>query len=295
MIYSQVIWPIVAALWAAFDFVGVTSVQQVRPVNAEQTAFVANYMQNRDMLRSFSPSELRTWVSNNADELNTILKNEGFSIQLQPFNKQEFGVVSILDVMMKWLHEGSRSKISVTKNADSIEYDAFELKNGFSVFTAQGYPHPIIAIDTRNDDGSVGKDRVFITVADAVETGDALVNKVRSIQQLVPNTEEYTHVVIPMIDYDQSFKLDWLIGLQVNGWFVSQALQQTKLKMNEKGARVKSAAAIAMMRSAMPMSAHKLIIDKPFFMWIEREGVAYPVFAGYMDEQFWKDPKGLEL
>lgn len=297
MVYSHVIWPIVAALWGAFGYIGVPSVQDVRPFNEQQKIFLERYMQDKNALKAFSSDELRTWVSMDADELNAILRKEGFGIQLDSFRPTEFGVVSILDVMMKWLHEGQRSSITVeTKEAEPIRYDAFELKNGFAVGKLSGYAHPIVTIKTKNEDGTPGKDLVHLAVADEALGGDQLWEKILKLRSLErKEVEEYTHAVIPMIDYDQSFKLDWLLNLNVNGWFISQALQQTKFKMNDKGARVKSAVAIAMMRSAMPMPSNKLIIDKPFYLWIEREGVPYPVFTGYLDEQFWKDPKGLEL
>lgn len=298
MIYSQVIWPIVAALWGAFGYIEAPSIRNVRAVNDQQAVFLERYMQDKEVLKAFSPDELRTWVSKDADELNGILKQEGFGIQLNPFRPTEFGVVSILDVMMKWLHEGQRSSIIRTQGASEggARYEAFELKDGFYVGQLEGYAHPIITIKTKNEDGALGKDSVHLTVADEALGGDKLWEKILKLRMLErKEIEEYTHVVIPMIDYDQSFKLDWLLGLNVGGWFISQALQQTKFKMNDKGARVKSAVAIAMMRSAMPMPSNKLIIDKPFYLWIEREGVPYPIFTGYLDEQFWKEPKNLDL
>jgi hypothetical protein len=296
MIYTHVVWPIAAALWGALAFIGAPSGTGVHLINDQQKAFFESFMQNKVALQAFMPKELRTWVSKSAEELNAILKKEEFGIQLEPFKPTEFGVVSILDIMLRWLHEGQRSSITVAHkdSEDTKLYDAFELKDGFAVERLEGYAHPVITIMTKNDDGTLAKDRVHLTVADEVLTGGQLWEKIVKIRSLErKEIEEYTHVVVPMVDYDQSFKLDWLLGLSVKGWYISQALQQTKFKMNEKGARIKSAVAIAMKRSMAPMPSNKLIIDKPFYLWIERDGLPYPVFTGYLNEQFWKDPKEL--
>ena len=292
MINAYVIWPIVAALWSAFSYIGAPSADSVVPINDAQKNFIARYMQDKTILKAFKDDELRTWVSRDADELNRILKKEGFGIQLQPFLPQEFGVVSILDVMLEWLHEGKISSIaSVQKNNEVKHYDAFELKKGFYVYQT-AYNYPLVMIETKGSEGSLGKDRVWLTVADEALGEGKLWEKILTLRMLErKKNDEYTHAVIPMIDYDQHFRLDWLLNMRINGWMISQALQQIKFKMNEKGAHIKSAAAIAMMRSTwQPSPSKKLIIDRPFYLWVEREGVSLPIFAGYFDEAFWKKP-----
>ena len=76
-----------------------------------------------------------------------------------------------------------------------------------------------------------------------------------------------------------------------DGDSISQALQQTKFKMNQFGARVKSAVAIAVSR-AMSREVG-LDIDQPFYLWIERDGVTVPVMYAYLDQEDWKDPGNL--
>jgi hypothetical protein len=285
MILSTVIWPIVAALWGAFDFVHVDSLQQVHAVNQTQKTFIERYVKDRSMLDMFNKDELRTWVSDNADYLNNILKQEGFSIQLEQFSAQTFGVVSILDILVHWLHEGQ--KTTIIKN--NATYDAFELKKGINFYQLDDYAHPVIAIQTKNED------TVWVTVADQKLTEFELFDKVVSLRNM-QKKQVYTFgsAVIPMIHYDQQFQLNWLLNLDIKGWFISQALQQTKFKMNEKGAHVKSAVAIAVTRS-MPIPLQQLIIDKPFYVWIERKGLPYPIFTGYMDELSWQNPGNLDL
>ena len=71
---------------------------------------------------------------------------------------------------------------------------------------------------------------------------------------------------------------------------IAQALQQTKLKLNHIGAKVESAVAIRMMRCAsFRKPKPPLAIDKPFFVWATRDGMAVPYFSGYITEEDWKE------
>jgi serine protease inhibitor len=105
-----------------------------------------------------------------------------------------------------------------------------------------------------------------------------------------------------MIDLNETVDIGWLKEMLTvdeigDSWKISQALQQTKFKMNETGAHVKSAVAIGVMRCVSfgrPPELH-LVIDKPFLLWIAREGTSLPIFAAYLDEDVWKDPKNLTL
>jgi len=73
-------------------------------------------------------------------------------------------------------------------------------------------------------------------------------------------------------------------------WKIVQALQETKVKMNEKGAKVESAVAIVGTLECCVEEKKELVIDRPFFMWVERQGMKRPLFAGYMAPDCWKDP-----
>ena len=93
--------------------------------------------------------------------------------------------------------------------------------------------------------------------------------------------------------------ISWLQGLNTTDqknlpWNISQAMQQTKFKMNCQGARVKSAVAIAvrMCASVMP---NIYTIDKPFLLWIEREGLDIPIMYAYLDKDTWKNPWSLYI
>ena len=286
---TMVVWPIVSALWALVQFDGGNSIDRLRPTNETQKAFIEKYASKKENLSHFDKKELRAWASNNIPELNEILKKEGFSIRLEPKpGSGQVGVVSILDVMVKWLHEGEKGSITT---ADKNSYAAVAMNDGFNMYTAAGHQHPVISILTK------GEDKVFMTIADEKCESFDLLSRIGKIRKSLTKESEqrYDEILFPMIDYDQKMTLDWLLGLAIGGKEIDQALQQTKFKMNETGAHVKSAVAISMIETTCIRNKSTYSVDKPFLVWIERPGVDAPVFTGYMDYNQWKDPKNLEL
>lgn len=303
MTSSICLWPIVAALSKALLFLQLplqvlqmpTALQQFTPVQEIQNEFIYKYFANGyDKLDAFNNQELRSWASTDAHELNAILKKEGFAIQLEPFGQDGFGVVSILDVMIKWLTKGEKSTIKV----DGKHYDAVTLNSGI-VYLSPNYPYPLLCILAQ------GGDSVWMTIADEPSEGFALLKKIENIKQNI-QAEYYDDATFPMIDYDQENDISWLLGLKLlNTYRIAQALQQTKFKMNEEGAHVKSAVALGIERCCISKVSKHLVIDKPFYLWIERldpkcdptieKSLPLPIFAGYFDTDCWKNPGNLDL
>ncbi|TFH06004.1 MAG: hypothetical protein E4H14_11635, partial [Candidatus Thorarchaeota archaeon] len=113
---------------------------------------------------------------------------------------------------------------------------------------------------------------------------------------------EYDGFIFPKIDLDEETVLEWILDLRFETpkgvepfYVISQALQQTKLKMNELGFRVKSAVALGILAGAAPKKLEPYVINRPFLMWITRPGLSKPLFIGYLNKDVWKDPKGLDM
>ena len=195
-----------------------------------------------------------------------------------------WGVVSILDVLVEWLNQGEKTSLH---GADGRVHPAVLMDEGFDIYTSSIHAHPIVCIPTKSCD------RVFMTIADKPQGSFALLHHINELRNSLDKEEVgYNELIFPMIDYDREFKLDWLKGLYIRGYSITEALQQTKFKMNHIGAHVKSAVAISFVRC---MREQPYKIDRPFFVWIERPGVSEPIFAGYMDYEHWKDPATLDL
>ena len=299
MSHSMVPMNIVSALVKAEQFLG--GDRRWYGMNADQLQFLDACYAHKDALSKFSDKELHTWVDTVASRLNAILKENGFSIELKDFEPGGFGVVSILDVMVEWLKEGQKI---VIRTEDNVEYPAVRMENYadinakrtalYSGYTSDSHAMPVAQLPTKSGD------TLCMTIANKEASGFELMSRIDAIRTSTLKLSAFSRLVFPMVDFEEKKSLDWLLGLKSmpargDPHEVAQALQETKFKMNQFGARLKDAVAIGMrMTSAVVRPVPPLVIDKPFYLWIERPGVPVPVMYAYFDENDWKDPGDLK-
>ncbi|MDP3779370.1 MAG: hypothetical protein Q8R30_05005 [bacterium] len=291
----MVIPPILSALVKSEDVLGAGRVWSA--VNALQSRFLDDFFIRRAELFCFSEKELRAWASMVAADLNEILAREGFSIRLSDFNPGQFGVVSILDVMAEWLVMAGHVSMPVGKQL----YPAVhmlptrlieDIRVGlFNAAMSSAHPHPLVRLNTKSGDS------VCMTIADHVYDDFELMSRIDDIRcRSVVTPISASWLMFPMVDLDLETSLDWMVGMHTvaaNGdqAKIISAVQQTKFKMNHLGARVKSAVGMGFATTSVRVDvAEPIIIDEPFFLWIERPGLQFPLMYGYIDEQNWNDP-----
>lgn len=280
---TAVLAPIVSAVLKAVLLIG-TGMGQLTSMNKDQRLLTTSYFSKHPELALFSDSELRSWASHDDRELNAILEKEKFNIRLKKFLPGEFGVVSILDVLVNWRHIGTKTHI---KAENGLVYPAVTLDTGVTCcFDVDSSSSNLIKIETNTSDV------VWIATNAQPLEGFALLERIKALKDGMSNVElpcPACRVQFPMIDINQEVDIKWLLGMRFGEYSISQALQQTKLRVNEKGAQVRSAVAVAAMKSFTPKKK-TLIIDKPFYFWIERPGLSYPLCAAYVSESDWKEP-----
>ncbi len=259
------------------------------PQNQEQEKvmeWMVKYRDNLDALKS-----LKSKASTSAQVLNAYLKENGFDITLDDFNG--IGAVSILDMLVKWTVEAQVSKMRVV-TGETVP--AFEIKApGFSLWMKEGFSQPLVQFYTES------KDSLWLMMEaeefDSVDMVDFAM-RVTLASNVVP-LEDYLRVdtvVLPKVDFDVQPDIGFMGGLSTvdkNGadWFIAQAKQQFKFRMNEHGARVKVATAMAAMRGVVIPPA-KLSFNRNFYGWFTQAGNWLPlaVFHSYPDS--WKEPTG---
>ena len=101
---------------------------------------------------------------------------------------------------------------------------------------------------------------------------------------------------VPMIDFDLTPDLKWLLGAGLTTkpgghYAITQALQQFKLRMDETGARVKVATALAP-SGAMHYYPTVFLVDRPFYGWWTQRGVDLPMAVFFADWDCWRKPAG---
>jgi len=139
-------------------------------------------------------------------------------------------------------------------------------------------------------------DAVFMTMVDDSPAGLALLERAYALSRAGKEIGDFDGLVFPMVHLEQAVGLGWLAGLVTDDeeglpWEIEAALERNRLRMNEVGARAESAVMLQMVWAAIgpePKSDH--VIDRPFLVWFERDGLSRPLFAAYVVEDEWRNP-----
>lgn len=296
---SQVVLPILGCLKAAEEFLathrGWAALNRQAtwtPTNEDQYQFLKRFLDAKALVDTLGDT-LKRKADQDVNVINDWLKQHNFNIELQPEpDPNAFAVASILDVLVEWVKEGNITSVYNTKGtfpAVSIKEDGGTV---VKFLNREIHPFPIARITTKSGD------MVFMSIMDYL-TDDtfAITDKVEELRKVTAKGKQHCDgVIFPMVDYNERVNIDWIKRLETgpkkDDYYVSQALQQTKFRMNEKGARAKSAVAMAFRSKCAVRIDNWVRIDKPFILWIERPGVNIPLFVGVFAEDVWKKPAG---
>ena len=272
---SRVTYPIVAALVKAEVALGQNRCWT--PKNPEQETFLSEVF-----------SEVRDEVSKGIRSLQS-----DYSL-----NGNQLTIKGILDLLVKWVKEGSTTTIQ----RDGREWEGVRLteeKAYVRFLVSDIHPHPIVVLPTQSDD------ILYMTVLDEppgeLEMGSLATSLLR--QKNWPNLD-YGGVCFPMVDLCHDNDVAWIVDMEtttrVNGqevpaWII-KASQETKLRMNEIGAHVKSEFRATMLIGAS-LRDHKpdYVIDRPFLLVFTRPELKQPLAVLYVTEEDWKNPGTLDF
>lgn len=240
------------------------------------------------------------------EELNAFLAQRGFSPMIDPFNPNDgLGVVSILDKLVRWLNgPGEISEISTR----SGEMPGFELpRTGVNVYEVSGYPGSyLLELLTQSDDTLW----LFVhndTSREGLDMVKLSMDVMRKPRKTPMSRDLYgfgrgesptfAGAKVPMIEFDIKPDLSWLLGADtttVSGdyYFIAQAAQQFKMRMDEKGARVKVATTVVVTLSSWSHGPTVFVVDRPFYGWWTQHGIDLPMAAFFADWDSWRKPSG---
>lgn len=277
-----------------------------------QRRFLESYYDARAELRPLlehlspdDPLKIASIASEEAAEINRFLQEHGFSINLDPFPAPpplRFGVASVMDVFVEWPNKGESEPLLA---ADNNTYPGVMINRASAYMVNQH--EPVVYLQTKNRNYQVGMiipdspiddafDLIDFVTARKEELGEDIMQRIRRLAR------RYQGVIFPKVSLDQEPDIGWLEGMWTPGHYkgvsghsiIEQALQQTKFKMNETGARAESAVAIRIATLGAPApEPEPYRIDRPFVCWIEKEGISLPLFVAYIQYADWKEPGSL--
>ncbi len=228
----------------------------------------------------YSEDEVKSFISNNVQELNAILKSKGFDIQFDESQAFDLGVVTIMDLMAKWLAKADPAEVMY----DGKKYPAAKIKRGASVMLST-VDTEVLMIRTINGI------TVFIEKTYEERSGLVLFHHVLKMSSFLSN-EYPCDAIVPFVDIDEQPDVSWLLGLNATNknFAINQALQQNRLKINLDGVHAESATAVGGVRGLI-VGRSQFIVDQPFNIWLTSGNSQFPLFAAYVAPENWKEPK----
>jgi hypothetical protein len=287
---TQVIFPILGCMKAAENYM--TEDSHWFPKNEEQYQFLKEFGLFKEDVAKLGKN-IVCKASKEVDVINDFLKKNGFDIELSPVGEKGFAVASILNVLVEWVEAGKKTSI-LNKNGTfpAVSLKADGVSGPRMYLNQKVHPYPVVEIKTKSGD------IVYMTVMDFMR-GDLFsisekVEKLNEIGKMTDTEDCACTVIFPMVDYNQKVDISWLKGLTLNDYTIGEAFQQTKFRMNEIGARAESAVAMGFRCMCLDKEREKVVlIDKPFLLWIRRDGIDLPLFSGIFAEDVWKAPADL--
>ena len=281
------IFPVLGCLRACEEWMG--SEQTWTPVNERQTEFLEHFIEGMDVADMLGSSLVRK-ASDQISVINDFLSANGFpelKLTVEP-GPAGFCVASVLDVLCEWLKEGSKTTISNGKG----EFSGVKLKKGVCAYMdTDVHPYPVVKIRTKSGDV------LCMSICGTLSSDPYAVHWKAETLRAIQKPYSCEGVIFPMVNYERMIDISYLEGMRTGPdesyWYVAEAIQKTRFRMNEFGARAQSAAAMTMWACAVAGKPW-VVIDKPFVLWIEREGVSLPLFGGVFAEDVWENPGSLE-
>jgi len=278
---TEAIWPILGCLIKAQEFL--KTEENYHCVNKEQKDFLHLFWKWNEDLGKI-PVESRADLS--SDVINTWLAEKGFDIKLDPVCAPGFAVASILDALVEWKSDGKQCKVDCFygKQYDGVRMDSGyrilyspEVGQYLQVYTKTGESVNMAVCDPAGDLDNFGLTRLAMKINDT----------------MIPDSFHPSYISFPMIDCDQNPDISFLKCLEIKGFNIGEALQKTRFRMNENGARAQSAVAMGF-RCLCCIQPTFFNIDSPFLLWINSPKTRYPIFTGYFTQETWKKPKDLK-
>lgn len=181
-------------------------------------------------------------------EVNRFLTDRGFSIKIDP-NQNQVGVASVLKVGGNWIFQPKPTTVNVVgAGGTSTEQAAVRFKDGVSFHSVDGHDGPVVKLPL------VGGQALYVTKVGEgspfTRQGSALAQYCAglSLEDGSPQYSKYAGVVVPMASLEERGIIDGLLGVKVGDFVITQALQQTKFTLDEKGAVGESGVALGASR-----------------------------------------------
>ncbi len=224
-------------------------------------------------------------ISWDAPVVNKWLARKGFPMELtDQHNPDYFYVGSVYRQLIKWLVPGTALDLVATNGRT---YPGALLESGLSFYESrQGL---VAAVATEGNDVAY-----FMRMAYPDPGPFGLMKNAMAIQKQLTPVYKYGELLFPMVDLEVTTDVNWLVGANTvsqsgKNAKVAQAIQMSRLKLNQFAGLAESGFAMSMLMEAA-FIRERMVINSPFLFWIDRPGVPIPMFTAWIKPDAWKNP-----
>ena len=234
------------------------------------------------------------------EKINSALK-EKFGNQapqvLEKLSPEDIMVYAYLykNLKFKYVFESLESPIEFESNGQISHVRAFGIRRFSRSEEHENIAKQVSVIDYRDDD-----DFIIILTSESFEDeiilakitpASTLLKTIQAVEKRIDEAEpdemrNRDTLQIPKFNFDITHSYDELIGKffmarDFEDYFINEALQNIRFRLDEKGALLKSEARIR----GKPISPRPkfLIFDKPFLLYMKEKNGVYPYFAVWID------------
>ena len=269
--------------------------------NPQQEQVFAWLEQHRGLLASVTGLDAK--ASRFWQELNSFLTERKFDPMVAPFDPNKgIGVVSILDKLVHWLH-GPGTVVEM--HTEQGRRPGFELPpTGVNIYEVEGYQRSyLLELLTKSDDtlwlfphNDTSLDGINLAKLSMDVMSKPRRTPMRKRMLGEGEYPRYAGAQVLMVDFDIKPDISWLLGADTHTeggdhYFVDQAAQQFKLRMDQTGARVKVATATVILHS-MREEPILFRLNRPFYGWWTQKGLDLPMAAFFADWDALHKPAG---
>ncbi len=276
----------VTTIWHALNklervFLGANRIWGTK--NQQQVVVFELYRRYKEVLNRLN--YLKAEASTDWRELNHFLTENGFN-EMFTGPLGGIGAVSILDMLVEWLEKANHCEIYGYDGQTHVGFEIPEI--GRDVYKVEGLNSPLARIKTKSGDS------LWLTMPTKEPNGplDMIGVAFTTMAANLEPAKNITTVKLPEVDFDIKPDISFLCGADTHDtsgqyWYIDQAYQQFKLRINRDGAHVKVATGISM-RKGISMGPSPLIFNKPFIGWFTQKDTNLPIAIFYADYDCWK-------
>lgn len=225
---------------------------------------------------------LKGKVTNDCNELNQFFADNGFPDMKITYPPNGLGIGSIFDLLVDWMNPGVATSLYVEEQ----RYKGVQMKSNPSAiigYKLESYEFPMFELATRQDGW-----KVYLVEAD-VDTMYPLdsIDLLSHSQHLLSLNREnfrFTKLKFPEVSMELNIDISWMKGMRVkDGFQIDETMKKIILRLDDKGARAKSA--VALTTRGLDMGIYT--IQKPFFVIFMKEGLALSPFVAVSGQDTW--------